>query len=29
LGTFLGGKDNFDIDRQAAEAVIRAFPGYR
>ena len=26
---FLGGKDNFAIDRQAAEHLLEAFPGFR
>jgi SAM-dependent methyltransferase len=26
---FLGGKDNFEIDRQAAEHLLQAFPGFR
>jgi hypothetical protein len=26
---FLGGKDNFAIDRQAAEHLLQAFPGFR
>ncbi|NUR25864.1 MAG: SAM-dependent methyltransferase [Kribbellaceae bacterium] len=26
---FLGGKDNFEIDRQAAEHLLKAFPGFR
>ncbi|MFF0267151.1 SAM-dependent methyltransferase [Kribbella sp. NPDC004536] len=26
---FLGGKDNFEVDRQAAEHLLKAFPGFR
>jgi SAM-dependent methyltransferase len=26
---FLGGKDNFAVDRQAAEHLLQAFPGFR